>query len=161
MRVPAVAEDLTRIYALPQSLGEREAAVSRPAIKIELDERCFLFPDGKVVRHLVIASEGGCLLLDGIYDFNETRRNPRIIEMKISEAAGFARELVNAAYYGRTSFFLSEGFQATINVAQHGCLIEFLKFSAKVELMVSVPATWRVIKGVLCAIDARAPILSH
>jgi hypothetical protein len=157
-----VAEDQTRIYSLPQHAAARDnAAAGNPAIKVELDERCFLFPAGKVVRHLMIAGERDLIVMDAVYEFNETRRSPRIVEMKLSEAAGFSRELANAAYYGRTSFYVSEGFQATINIAQHGSQIEFMKFDSKVELMVSVPATWRVIRGLLCAIDARSPISSH
>jgi hypothetical protein len=155
-----VPED-PKIHSLPKLVGARDSAPAGPAVKIELDERCFLFPDGKVVKHVVIAAERNLVTIDAVFDFNETRRSPRIIELSLPDAAGFARELVNAAYYAKTSFFLSDGLQATINVAQHGCLIEFLKFDAKVELMVSVPATWRLIKGILSAIDSRAPTVSH
>jgi hypothetical protein len=150
-----------KVHALPKLVGARDSAPTEAAVRIELDERCFLFPDGKVVKHVVIAGERQSVTIDAVFDFNETRRSPRIIELSLPDAAGFARELVNAAYYAKTSFFLSDGLQATINVAQHGCLIEFMKFDAKVELMVSVPATWRLIKGILCAIDARAPRLSN
>jgi hypothetical protein len=142
-------------------VGVRVDAPAAPSVKVELDERCFLFPDGKVVRHVVIGGERHAVTIDAVFDFNETRRNPRIIELSLADAAGFARELANAAYYARTSFFLSDGLQASINIAQHGCLIEFLKFDAKVEFMVTVSATWRLIKGLLSAIDARAPSLSH
>jgi hypothetical protein len=68
---------------------------------------------------------------------------------------------VNAAYYVKPSFFLSETLQATINVAQHGMHIEFLRSDIKVELLVSVPATWRLIKGLLSAIDSCSPIVAN
>ena len=156
----AVAED-PKVHTLPKLVGARDGPPSEPAVKVELDERCFLFPDGKVVRHVVIAGERNSVTIDAVFDFNETRRSPRIIELSLADAAGFARELANAAYYAKTSFFLSDGLQASINIAQHGCLIEFLKFDARVEFMVTVPATWRLIKGLLSAIDARAPTVSH
>ena len=135
--------------------------IPNPTVRIELDERCVLFPDGKLVSHLLVTPGRGSILLDAVFQFNETRRNPRIVELSLPEARGFARELVNAAYYAKPSFFLLDTLQATIYVAQHGFHIEILRSEVKTELLVSVPSIWRLIKGLLSAIDSCSPIIAN
>ena len=41
------------------------------AIKIELDERCFLFPDGKIVSHILLTSvPNRVIAVDAVFTFN-------------------------------------------------------------------------------------------
>jgi hypothetical protein len=161
-RVGSVSQDPAKKVELSSRL-EAVADIHGKAspIKIELDERCVLFPDGKLVSHLLVAAAGKVVSINAAYQFNESRRSPLVIELSISDARGFTRELVNAAYYAKPCFFISDALQVTINVAQHGLHIEFLRANGKVELLVSVPATWRLIKGLLSAVDACSPIASH
>src|SRR5215218_5988735 len=79
------------------------------SVKIELDERCFVFPDGKVLSHLVLTkSSARRIAVDAVFPFNQTRRDPSILELGLEEARGFVRELVGAVYYAKTAFYLSD-----------------------------------------------------
>src|SRR3954453_10333525 len=91
------------------------------SVKVELDERCFFFPDGKHISHLLLVA-GSDRNIVAVFSFNQTRRSPRIIEVSLPEAQGFVRELVNAVYYAKTSFFLSGAIRVSITVAANGYL---------------------------------------
>jgi hypothetical protein len=132
------------------------------SVKVELDERCFLFPDGKHISHLLlVAGSDRNIVLEAVFSFNQTRRSPRIIEVSLPEAQGFVRELVNAVYYAKTSFFLSGVIRVSITVAANGYHLEFMRADQTTELLISAGAIWRFIKGILVAIDSSAPVVSN
>jgi len=132
------------------------------AVKVDLDDRCFLFPDGKIVSNLMlVAGSERNIAIDAVFLFNQTHLPPRIVEMSLTEAQGFVRELLNAVYYAKTSFFLGASVRVTINVAANGYHIEFLRSQETIELLVSTGSIWRFIKGVLSAVDGSAPVVSN
>src|SRR5215208_3928163 len=153
------------VYAMNLSVLPSAEKVGHPtelSVKVELDERCFLFPDGKHISHLLfVAGTDRNIALEAVFSFNQTRRSPRILEVSLSEAQGFVRELVNAVYYAKTSFFLSSAIRVSITVAANGYHMEFLRADQTTELLISAGAIWRFIKGVLVAIDSSAPVVSN
>jgi hypothetical protein len=46
-------------------------------IKVDLDERCFLFPSGKSVSQLLLLSDGRTVFIDAVFSFNQSRTPPR------------------------------------------------------------------------------------
>ena len=133
-----------------------------PSVKIELDERCLVFPDGKAITHLLLtALPNRRIAIDAVFAFNQTRRNPRIAELSLDEARGFARELVNAVYYAKTAFFLADSVRIAINVAPNGYHLELMRADDTVEVMLGIGSIWRFIKGFLLAIDSAAPVIAH
>lgn len=149
------------IAALPQ-LEKSLAPPPQLAVKIELDERCFLFPDGKVLTHLLLGSaQGEAVTFDAVFAFNHTRRDPRVLELSLADAKGFVRELIHSVYYAKTCFFPTENLRATITVAANGYHLEFVRAEQTVELLISTGSIWRFTKGVLLATDNASPIVAN
>jgi hypothetical protein len=123
--------------------------------KIELDDRAILLPDGKVVQHLVVTAEpDGAIRLDGVFAFNAMGRSPHLLTMTGDDAASFTAELIAAVYAAKTSFMFSERLRITITVVANGYRIEVQEGPDGFELYLSTGVIWRVIKGLLAAIDA-------
>lgn len=142
------------------------APAATPAVptvyKIELDERCLLFPDGKMIQHLLIARvPGGMIAFDAVFAFNRTHRDPRVMTLSLAEARDLARELVSAVYTARTNFVLNDTLKITINVIANGYHLECLREEKKTEVYFSTGVIWRVIKGLLTAVDDSSPVVAN
>ncbi len=130
--------------------------------KIELDERAILLPDGKILQHLMIYQErDGTIALDGAFAFNRTRRPARLIALSLADAGAFAAELVGAVYAAKTSFMYGAGLKITITVVANGYRLEVQEGRDSFELFLSTGVIWRVIKGLLAAIDAASPVVPN
>jgi hypothetical protein len=55
-------------------------------IKVDLDDRTFLFPAGKMIAQIAFATEGRLIHLEAVYLFNETRTPPRILTLGFEDA---------------------------------------------------------------------------
>jgi hypothetical protein len=132
------------------------------AIRIELDERCFLFPDGKLLTHLMIIREkGDTISLEAVFPFNATRLPARFLSLSREEARLFAKEMVEVVYAAKSGLLLHDGLKISIVVAPNGYRVEYLRAKMRVETFFSTGVIWRVIKGLLQAVDEISPIVSH
>ena len=140
---------------------------ARPALesqttKIELDERCFVFPDGKVASHLLIIREGpDRLCFDAVFTFNGTRLPGRLLDFSLEELKLFARELLDSVYAAKSGFVLRDTLKISIVVVANGYRIEFQRAQARSEIYLSTGAIWRVLRGLLVAADEASPVISH
>lgn len=140
----------------------RQAIDSAPLIKIELDERCFVFPDGKVASHLMISREGtDRLSFDAVFTFNSTRLPTRLLHLTLEELKLFARELLDSVYAAKSGFVLRDTLKISIIVVANGYRIEFQRAQMKSEIYLSTGAIWRVLRGLLAAADEASPVASH
>ena len=48
-------------------------------VKVDLDERSFLFPAGKSVSQLLFLSDGRTIFVEAVYPFNQSRTPPRLV----------------------------------------------------------------------------------
>jgi hypothetical protein len=139
-----------------------QSAALPPVFKVELDERCLAFPDGKILQHLLIGGAArNQISIDAVFAFNRTRHDPRIALLTLAEARDFAKELANAVYTARTGFVLSDTLKITINVIANGYNIEIVRAEERREIMFSTGVIWRVIKALLLAIDSISPVVSN
>ena len=130
--------------------------------KIELDERCFLFPDGKVMSHMLIAREGPDRFgMDAVYTFNGTRLPARVLHLSREELKLFGRELLDSVYAAKSGFVLRDTLKIAIIVVANGYRIEFQRAEAKSELYLSTGAIWRFVRGLLSAADQMSPVVSN
>jgi hypothetical protein len=139
------------------------ALVAQPLVfKVELDERCVTFPDGKMLQHLLIAAAGRSrVTVDAVYAFNRTHQDPRLVSFSLEEARDFVKELINAVYTARSGFVLNDTLKITINVVANGYNIEVLRAEEKREILFSTAVIWRVIKAFLLAVDAASPVVTN
>ena len=135
---------------------------SSPLIKIELDERCFVFPDGKVASHLMITREANDrLCFDAVFTFNCTRLPTRLLHLSLEELTLFARELLDSVYAAKSGFVLRDTLKISIIVVANGYRVEFQRAEMKTEIYLSTGAIWRVLRGLLAAVDESSPVASH
>jgi hypothetical protein len=130
-------------------------------IKIDLDERCFLFPAGKSVSQLLLLSDGHTILIDAIFPFNQARTPPRLATLDIEDAREFGRRLVEAVHTARTQLVGTNGIRISINVIANGYHLQFGDMNASTELFLGTSCIWRVCQGLLRIVDLIAPIESN
>jgi hypothetical protein len=130
--------------------------------KVELDDRCFLFPDGKQLAHVLIsAPRTGGITFDAVYGFNKTRLPSHILHLELGEAKQFVREFIDAIYAAKPGFVLTENIRITILVVANGYRLEFLRNDKKQEIFLSTSVVWRFIKALLMAVDEASPVVAN
>src|ERR1700756_5054081 len=77
-------------------------------IKVDLDERAFLFPAGKSVSQIAIGTEGRVVHIDAVFAFNETHTPPRLMTLGLEDVRELARRLVDAVYQARTQLAMTD-----------------------------------------------------
>jgi hypothetical protein len=145
---------MTNLHVLPDSKPKHE-------VKIDLDERAFLFPAGKPVIQLVLLTEGRKIHFEAAFPFNQSRTPPRIATLDLDDARDLAHKLVEVVHTAKSQLLISEGTHVTINVVANGYRLQFGDVNKPVELFISTGAIWRVCHGLLRAVDFIAPIESN
>ncbi len=148
----------------PIRLASRAAAPAAPAVqfKVELDERCILLPDGKIVQHMLIyQDEKRRIAVDGVFAFNMAERPARILLLTPDDARSFAAELVAAVYAAKAGFVFCEGLKIAIVVVPNGYRLEVAGQGESFELYLSTGVIWRVIRGLLAMLDAASPMVTN
>jgi hypothetical protein len=130
--------------------------------KVELDDRCFVFPDGKQLAHILVSlPKAGGIAFDAVFGFNKTRLPSRILLLELDEARQFVRELIDAIYAAKPAFVLTESIRITINVVANGYRLEFLRSDKKQEIFLSTSVIWRFVKVLLMAVDEASPVVAN
>lgn len=137
-------------------------APKAPVYKVEMDDRCMVFPDGKTLQHVLVTTDAaGDLAIEAVYAFNASRSNPRILSMHIEDAREFVRELVGVVYQAKTGFYLTDEWKIAINVMANGYQIDILKAAHKTELFLSTGVIWRFVKALLMTLDQASPVQAN
>ncbi len=127
-------------------------------IKVDLDERAFLFPAGKSVSQIAFANEGFAIHVDAVYPFNETHTPPRLLTLGLEDAKELARRLIDAVYQARTQLAMSDGMRIAINVIANGYHLQIGDMTDPTDLYLSTGCIWRVCQGLLRIVDHLAPV---
>ena len=145
---------MTNLHVLPESKPIYE-------VKVDLDNRAFLFPSGKPVIQLLLQAEGKRVHVDAIYPFNQSRTPPRVLSLGIEDAKELGRRLVEAVHTARTQLVVSESVRITINVIANGYHLQVGDMNQPTELFLSTGCIWRVCQGLLRIVDFIAPVESN
>jgi len=127
-------------------------------VKVDLDERAFLFPAGKMVSQIAFATDGRMVQLDAVYPFNEARTPPRLLSLSIDDATELARRLVDAVYQARTQLAMSDGMRIAINVIANGYHLQIGDMTDPTDLYLSTGCIWRVCQALLRVTDYIRPV---
>jgi len=130
----------------------------RHVVEIDLDERAYLFPAGKPMTRLHITAEGREIEINAIFPFNEARTPARITTLDITDAKDLARRLLEAVFQARTQHVVSDGVRVAINVMTNGYNLQFGDLNHSTDMFLGFGCIWRVIQGLLRAVDHIAPI---
>ena len=126
-------------------------------VRVDLDDRAFLFPAGKALNQLVFASDGRRVFVDGVFPFNQARTPPRIVALTYEEAKEFARKLVEAVHAARTQLVVTGELRLTINVLPNGYYLQIGDVNGATEVFLSTGCIWRVCHALLRIVDLIAP----
>jgi hypothetical protein len=127
-------------------------------IKIDLDERAFVFPAGKSISQIAFATEGRLIHFEVVYPFNETHTPPRLLTLGLDDAKELGRRLIDAVYQARTQLAISDGMRIAINVVANGYHLQIGDMTDSTDLYLSTGCIWRVCQGLLRIIDLNAPV---
>jgi hypothetical protein len=144
--------------SLPRLLTELKPKFE---VKVDLDDRAFLFPSGKSVSQIFFLSDGSRVFVEAVYPFNQTRTPPRLLTLDLEDSRELSRALIQAVYCARTQLVATSGLRATINVIANGYHFQFGDMNDATELFLSTGCIWRVCQGLLRIIDLTAPVESN
>jgi hypothetical protein len=130
-------------------------------VKVDLDDRAFLFPAGKPLVQLLFCSDGRRIFIDAIYPFNQTRTPPRLLDLHLEDARELGRGLVQAVHFARTQLVVTEGLRVSINVVANGYHLQIGDMNKATEIFLSTACIWRVCQGLLRIVDLTAPVESN
>src|SRR4051812_33133380 len=89
-------------------------------VKVDLDDRAFLFPAGKALNQLAFLSDGRQVFVEGVFPFNQARTPPRILTLNYDEAREFGRRLLEAVHTAKTQLVVTGELRISINVVANG-----------------------------------------
>jgi hypothetical protein len=130
-------------------------------VKVDLDDRAFLFPAGKSVSQLLFLSDGKMIFIEAVYPFNQAHTPPRLASLDLEDAREFGHRLVEAVHCARTQIVATSGVRITINVVANGYQFQFGDMNNATELFLGTNSIWRVCQGLLRIADLIAPVESN
>lgn len=139
-----------------------EAAKPRLAMNVEVDDRTYLFPDGKLLSHITIAADDKShITFDAVFVFNASKLDPRFWALDLEDARDFARKMIDAYFQGKTQHVLTDTARIAIIFNPNGFLVQFGDLKSPIELFVGAGCIMRFVHGLLRVIDSVSPILAH
>jgi len=130
-------------------------------VKVDLDDRSFLFPAGKSVSQLAFISDGRGIFIEAVFPFNQTRTPPRLLTLDLDDARELGRGLIQAVHYAKTQLIATEGVRVTISVVPNGYHLQIGDMNQATELFLGTGCIWRVSQGLLRIIDLCSPVESN
>jgi hypothetical protein len=150
-------------------MSETRASLPRPnlaapdaVIRVDLDDRAYLFPAGRQVTQLqFMAYKPHMIRVEAVYAFNESRANPELFALPIEDARDLSRKLVDTVYRAQSSQIVSRETSLSVTVVANGYVLEFGARENPSVLMLSTGCIWRVCNGLTRAVDMISPIAAH
>jgi hypothetical protein len=119
-------------------------------IKVELDERCFLFPAGKNVSHLqFLVYRGSRVRLELIFSYNASQTPTEFVELTPHAVAEFSRKLVDAVYRASSFLHIADGQNIAVSTLANGYTLQVGDFANQRDLFISTSCIWRLC-GAFC-----------
>lgn len=156
---------MVRISTVPRTdTGDTAASdAEAPAaheVRVDLNDRCFLFPAGKGVSHLVAAADADQgLELRAVFAFNQSRADSTIDHFSLDEARSLARSMIEGVYQARTQTVFLDGRRLALVCNTNGFVM--LGHEEAYALFVSGQNLIQVAQMLLRAVDKAMPVESH
>lgn len=139
-----------------------QVAIGRPGtdvvIKVDLDDRAFLFPHQKAVQQLSLhVNSQSRVRFEMAFAFNQARSSTLLMELTAEEAAEFSRRLVESVYRAQGSQIATRSLSIGIGVVANGYILQINEHSTQTELFLSTGCIWRVCNAIMRAVDLSRP----
>ena len=131
-------------------------------IKVDLDDRAFVFPAGRQLTQLqFLAFRPHLVRVEAVYAFNHSKAGPELFELPAEDARDLSRRMVESVYRAQSSQIATRNTSVSLTVVANGYILEFGPRENPTELMLSTGCIWRVCNGLARAVDMIAPIASN
>jgi hypothetical protein len=153
---------MTSIIHHPPVAGPSASRAADVVIKVDLDDRCFLFPTAKNIAHLqFLIHRGERLRLELGFAYNVSQSPIELIEMAPYAVADFSRKLVDAVYRATSVLFIADGQTITVVTLANGYNLQIGDFASQRDLFISTGCIWRVCGAFCRASDFLTSPKSH
>jgi len=152
--------------AIPTQEAGRSELPSLPApdlqLKVELDDRCFLFPAAKNLTHVhFLAYEAEKLRIDMVFPYNTNQTATEFLELDAKSVPELTRKLVEAVYRAGSFLLINDGVTITFTTFPNGYALQVGDFESKRELFISTNCIWRFCGAFCRAVDGMTVRQSH
>lgn len=131
-------------------------------VKIDLDERAFLFPQTKSLTQLhIYVHKPQLVRFEVAYAFNHAHANSLLFEISVEDCAELSRRLVEAVYRAQSTQIVTKSLSLGMTVVPNGYILQINEHSASTEMFLGTGSIWRVLSGIARAVDLLAPSASH
>ncbi len=147
---------MTNVSAVTQvALGRASTDV---VIKVDLDDRAFLFPHQKAVQQLSLhVHSQSRVRFEMAFAFNQARSSTLLMELGAEEAAELSRKLVESVYRAQGSQLVTRTLSIGILVVANGYIVQINEHNLQTELFLSTSCIWRVCNAIMRAVDLSRP----
>ncbi len=119
-------------------------------IRVDLDDRCFLFPAAKNVSHMqLLIYRGKKLRLEVAFPYNASQSASEFLELGADAVPDFARKMVEAVYRAGSFLTIVDGLNISMCTHANGYNLQVGDFSTQRDLFVSPACIWRLC-GAIC-----------
>ena len=131
-------------------------------VKIDLDERAFLFPQPKSLTQLQLYVHKPSLIrFEVVYAFNHAHASSALFDINVHECAELSRRLVEAVYRAQSTQIVTDNVSVAMTIAPNGYIIQINEHAASTEMFIGTGSIWRVLSGIARAVDLLAPQAGH
>lgn len=126
-------------------------------VNVEMDDKSFLFPQGKAVSHLVFTWDRDGVLVGAAFHYNQARSDGHVARLTVQEAVDLTRYLVEAFYQSRSQTVLSDSLKATVIHHPNGFQLVFEQEGELREVYCGQASPVRLARGLSQLLDANIP----
>lgn len=126
-------------------------------VNVEMDDKCFLFPQGKALSHIVFTWTREGVRVSAAFHYNQARSDGHLADLSVEEAGELTRYLVDAFYQSRTQTVLSDSVKATVIHHPNGFQLVFEQAGEMREVYCGQASPLRLARGLSQLLDANLP----
>ena len=130
-------------------------------VNVEMDDKCFLFPQGKAMSHIVFSWLQDRIRIAGAFHYNHARSDGHVADLEVEEAVELTRYLVDAFYQSRTQTVLSDRVKATVIHHPNGFQLVFEQEGETREIYCGQASPVRLARGLSQLLDANIPTAAN
>jgi hypothetical protein len=138
MRLGAVRPE---VKAAAETAPQRADAV----IKVELDERAYLFPRPKQLTHLQVSVYKPTRAeVSAIFAYNTSGQPTQLFDLNAEDITDFTQQVVGSVYRAQSGMIVTKSISIGISVVANGYIWQFGDLTSPQELYLSTGGIWRV-----------------
>lgn len=159
---PSAPSRLAAFRLEPRIAVETTLQRAEAVIKVELDERAFLFPRPKQLSHMQLSVyKPDKVEVAAGFAYNLSGQPTQLFELTAADVHDFAQQLVGSVYRAQSGMIVTKSISIGISVVANGYIWQFGEITNPHELYLSTGTIWRVCGAFGRACDLLSPAAKH